>query len=306
MQGFVGFRIPLWARRVVTMIPSIVVVGLGVDATQALVISQVVLSLVLPVPMISLLILTRRPEVMGASANGPHTSFAAIAAAGAVLALNGLLILDALGVPGATIAELAAALGAFALSKLLVVCIALAAFCLAARVLTATWSDAAGVRLRQALAVCWRSFRAKRLASPAASGHARLPVFSITSAARCHASRRRTSFATRRAATRGGIRDGCPFTASVLLENALQRAAARESGRPSMEDDDHRKSIRSLYDAEDGAVFTAALAWAHALRLATRAEESGQDAATELEELRASSLALYGAVHEWQTTLLTD
>jgi manganese transport protein len=306
MQGFVGFRIPLWARRVVTMIPSIVVVGLGVDATQALVLSQVVLSLVLPVPMISLLILTRRPEVMGASANGPHTSFAAIAAAGAVLALNGLLILDALGVPGATIAELAAALGAFALSKLLVVCIALAAFCLAARVLTATWSDAAGVRLRQALAVCWRSFRAKRQASPAASGHARLPVFSITSAARCHASRRRTSFATRRAATRGGIRDGCPFTASVLLENALQRAAARESGRPSMEDDDHRKSMRSLYDAEDGAVFTAALAWAHALRLATRAEESGQDAATEVEELRASSLALYGAVHEWQTTLLTD
>ena len=73
-----------------------------------------------------------------------------------------------------------------------------------------------------------------------------------------------------------------------------------------MEDDDHRKSMRSLYDAEDGAVFTAALAWAHALRLATRAEESGQDAATEVEELRASSLALYGAVHEWQTTLLTD
>src|SRR5713226_4510308 len=65
MQGFVGFRIPLWVRRVVTMIPSIVVVALGVDATQALVLSQVVLSLVLPVPMISLLILARRPEVMG-------------------------------------------------------------------------------------------------------------------------------------------------------------------------------------------------------------------------------------------------
>ncbi len=98
MQGFVGFHIPLWVRRVVTMIPSIVVVALGVDATRALVLSQVVLSLVLPVPMISLLILTRRPDVMGASANGRYTSFAAIAAAGAVLALNGLLILDTLGV----------------------------------------------------------------------------------------------------------------------------------------------------------------------------------------------------------------
>src|SRR5713101_5259092 len=94
MQGFVGFRIPLWIRRAVTMLPSIVVVALGVDATRALVLSQVVLSLVLPVPMISLLILTRRPDVMGASANGRYTSFAAIAAAGAVLALNGLLILD--------------------------------------------------------------------------------------------------------------------------------------------------------------------------------------------------------------------
>ncbi len=306
MQGFVGFRIPLWVRRIVTMMPSIVVVGLGVDATQALVLSQVVLSLVLPVPMISLLLLTRRPDVMGASANSPHTSFAAIVAAGAVLALNGLLILDTLGVPGATIAELAAAVGAFALSKLLVVCIALAVFCLAARVLTAAWSDASGIRLRQALAGRFRSFRAKRQASPAASGHARPPVFSITSPARCQAPRRRTPFATRRAAPRGGIRDGCSFTASVLLENALQRTAAQESGKPSIEDDNHRKSIRRLYDAEDNAVFTAALAWASALRRATLAEESGQNSATEVEELRASSLVLYGAIHEWQTTLLTD
>ena len=43
MQGFVGFRIPIWLRRLVTMVPAFVVVGLGVDATNALVISQVVL-----------------------------------------------------------------------------------------------------------------------------------------------------------------------------------------------------------------------------------------------------------------------
>jgi manganese transport protein len=306
MQGFVGFRIPLWVRRIVTMMPSIIVVGLGVDATQALVLSQVVLSLVLPVPMISLLILTRRPDVMGASANSSRISFAAIVAAGAVLALDGLLVLDTLGVPGATITELAAGVGAFALSKFIVVCVALAAFCLAARALTAFWPDAAGVRLRRALAMRFRLFRAKRQASRAVGRHARPPAFSITSAARCRAQRRRPTVARRTAAPRGGIREGCSFTASVLLENALQRAAAQESDKPSVEHDTHRRSIQNIYDAEDGAVFTAALAWARALRCATLAEESGQNLTTAVEDLRTSSLVLYGAIHEWQTTLSTD
>src|SRR6266480_3270162 len=65
MQGFVGFRIPLWLRRLVTMAPSFAVVALGVDGTQALVLSQIVLSLILPVPMIALLVLTRRRDLMG-------------------------------------------------------------------------------------------------------------------------------------------------------------------------------------------------------------------------------------------------
>jgi manganese transport protein len=52
MQGFVGFRIPIWVRRLVTMLPAFVVVGLGANATNALVISQVVLSIALPLPMI--------------------------------------------------------------------------------------------------------------------------------------------------------------------------------------------------------------------------------------------------------------
>ncbi len=61
MQDFVGFRIPMWVRRAVTMVPAVVVVAMGVNATNALVLSQVVLSLVLPVPMIALLVLIRRP-----------------------------------------------------------------------------------------------------------------------------------------------------------------------------------------------------------------------------------------------------
>jgi manganese transport protein len=99
MQGFVGFRIPLWLRRLVTMVPSFAVVALGYDATQALILSQVALSLILPVPMIALLILTRRRDVMGSYANVRLTMAAATAAAAIVLALNLLLVLQIAGVP---------------------------------------------------------------------------------------------------------------------------------------------------------------------------------------------------------------
>jgi manganese transport protein len=98
MQDFVRFPIPLWFRRLVTMIPAFVVVALGVNATQALVLSQVVLSLVLPVPMIALLILTARRDVMGEFVNGRLTNAAAVAAAVIVLSLNVLLLLQTAGV----------------------------------------------------------------------------------------------------------------------------------------------------------------------------------------------------------------
>ena len=99
MQGFVGFRIPLWLRRVVTMAPSFAIVALGVDATEALVLSQVVLSLILPIPMVALLILTQRRDVMGSHANGRLTTMAALAAAAVVLMLNFLLVLEIAGAP---------------------------------------------------------------------------------------------------------------------------------------------------------------------------------------------------------------
>lgn len=99
MQGFVGFRIPIWVRRLVTMLPAFVVVGMGVDATRALVLSQVVLSLALPVPMIALVLFTRRRDIMGPFANGVWTSGAAIVGAAIVLMLNLVLLLEAFGVP---------------------------------------------------------------------------------------------------------------------------------------------------------------------------------------------------------------
>jgi manganese transport protein len=99
MQGFTQYRIPLWLRRLVTMVPAFVVVALGIDATQALILSQVALSLVLPVPMIALLILSRRRDLMGSCASGSLTMVAAGAAAAIVLALNLLLVLQTVGVP---------------------------------------------------------------------------------------------------------------------------------------------------------------------------------------------------------------
>jgi len=83
----------------VTMVPAFVVVGLGVDSTQALVISQVVLSIALPLPMIALLMFTRRADIMGRFVNTPLTNVAAVAATAIVLVLNGFLIVQTLGVP---------------------------------------------------------------------------------------------------------------------------------------------------------------------------------------------------------------
>jgi len=97
MQGFINFHIPIWVRRLVTMLPAFVVVALGVNATQALVISQVMLSIALPLPMIALLMFTRRTDLMGDHANGMVTQAAALAATAVVLALNLVLIVQTLG-----------------------------------------------------------------------------------------------------------------------------------------------------------------------------------------------------------------
>ena len=100
MQDFVGFRIPLWLRRLVTMLPAFVVVAMGVNATQALVVSQVVLSLVLPVPMIALLVLAGRRDMMGTFVVRGWTR---LRRAGRgrwwCWALNMILLLQTVGVP---------------------------------------------------------------------------------------------------------------------------------------------------------------------------------------------------------------
>jgi manganese transport protein len=99
MQGFVGFSIPLWVRRVVTMIPTLVVIGLGVNTTQALVISQVVLSLVLPLPIVVLLVFTGKRSIMADMVNKPLVKLLGIAAAAVVIGLNFVLLWQTIGLP---------------------------------------------------------------------------------------------------------------------------------------------------------------------------------------------------------------
>ncbi len=98
MQGFVGFRIPVWLRRLITMLPAFVVVLMGVNATDALVCSQVVLSFALPIPMIALVLFTRDRAIMGNFANGLATDIVAIVGTIVILCLNAILLLQTFGV----------------------------------------------------------------------------------------------------------------------------------------------------------------------------------------------------------------
>ncbi|RDS86047.1 Nramp family divalent metal transporter [Dyella psychrodurans] len=97
-QGFTRFQIPLWVRRAIVMVPSFVVVGIGVNATRALVASQVVLSLALPFPMIALVWFTGRRELMGSYRNGLAIRVMALLAVAMVLVLDALLVLQTFGI----------------------------------------------------------------------------------------------------------------------------------------------------------------------------------------------------------------
>lgn len=97
MQGFVGFHIPVGLRRLLTMAPAFVVAALGVRATDALLYSQVALSFALPVPMIALVIVTSRRDIMGEFVNSRATTAAAIVATVVILALNAVLLSHTFG-----------------------------------------------------------------------------------------------------------------------------------------------------------------------------------------------------------------
>jgi manganese transport protein len=91
MQGFVGFSIPVWARRLITMVPAFIV-ALSFNTMTAMILSQLVLSFVLPLPMVALVILSSRKSVMGDFVTRKGTALAAIAATVLIVLLNMVLI----------------------------------------------------------------------------------------------------------------------------------------------------------------------------------------------------------------------
>jgi manganese transport protein len=97
MAGFINLRIPLLVRRAITMIPALIVLALGVSPTSALVLSQVVLSFGIPFALIPLVLLTRRPEIMGKHVNKPITTKVAWATAALITTLNVFLLAQTLG-----------------------------------------------------------------------------------------------------------------------------------------------------------------------------------------------------------------
>ncbi len=99
MQGFVGFTIPVWLRRVVTMLPTVIIVLLGLNPTETLVLSQVVLSLVLPIPVIALIKFTDRRDLMGTLVNSRLVAAGAVACAGVIVFLNIVLLWQTFGLP---------------------------------------------------------------------------------------------------------------------------------------------------------------------------------------------------------------
>src|SRR5690349_24440678 len=88
MQGFIRRRIPLYARRAVTMTPALIVLGLGLPTTGSLVISQVVLSFGIPFALVPLTLLTRRRDIMGPLVNRRVTTAAMAVITTVIIVLN--------------------------------------------------------------------------------------------------------------------------------------------------------------------------------------------------------------------------
>jgi len=98
MQGFIRRQIPLMVRRLVTMVPAFVVIGIGIDPSRTLVISQVVLSFGIPFALVPLVYFTARRDIMGQLVNRPITTAAASLIAGVIIALNIFLLAQTAGI----------------------------------------------------------------------------------------------------------------------------------------------------------------------------------------------------------------
>ncbi len=96
MQGFIRRRIPVWVRRLVTMLPALIVIGIGADPSRTLVLSQVVLSFGIPFALIPLVIFTANRKIMGPLVNHRATTIIATLVAALISGLNVFLLYQTL------------------------------------------------------------------------------------------------------------------------------------------------------------------------------------------------------------------
>jgi manganese transport protein len=94
MEGFLHHKMNVWLRRAITMVPSLIVIGLGVDPLRILVLSQVSLAFQLPFAMIPLVLFTSNPKIMGDFTNTRRTRFLAWSTATIILGLNIVLLVQ--------------------------------------------------------------------------------------------------------------------------------------------------------------------------------------------------------------------
>ena len=97
IEGFLDIRFSIFWRRLITMIPAIVVIAAGLDPLKVLVLSQVVLSFTLPFALIPLIMLTRRKDLMSDLVNSRRTNWLAYVTVGVILSLNALLLYQTFG-----------------------------------------------------------------------------------------------------------------------------------------------------------------------------------------------------------------
>jgi len=96
MQGFIGRRIPLFVRRGLTMLPALIVLGVGLPVTDTLIVSQVLLSIGIPFALVPLAMVTRRTDIMGSLVNRLRTTVAMFCIAATITLLNLFLVYDLL------------------------------------------------------------------------------------------------------------------------------------------------------------------------------------------------------------------
>jgi manganese transport protein len=92
IEGFLDIKFSIFLRRLITIIPAMVVIGIGLDPLRILILSQVVLSFTLPFALVPLLLLTNRVAVMETFASAPRTRIAGWVAVGIIVSLNVVLL----------------------------------------------------------------------------------------------------------------------------------------------------------------------------------------------------------------------